>query len=192
MTLLNWRPVLSVFGLVLSVQAAALLFLGQPLTCTCGYVKFWEGAVTSIGNSQHFADWYTLTHVLHGFIFYYVLGLFFPRLSAVQKMCIAICIEGAWEVMENTPWVIEHYREQALARGYVGDSVINSLSDTISMCLGLFIAYTQKPYITLAIALVLEAIVGYAIHDGLLLNLLNFAHQFDWIASWQAEKLWTP
>ena len=101
----------------------------------------WAGDVLSAENSQQLSDWYTFSHIIHGFIFYGALSLLFPRLSVFQRLAIAVSVEVAWEITENTPMVIQHYREQALAQGYTGDSVINSISDTVFMILGFLFAW---------------------------------------------------
>src|SRR3990167_8091572 len=103
-------------GLV-AVQALVLYLFGQPPICTCDYVKLWEGVVLSAGNSQHLTDWYTFSHVIHGFIFYAALRYFFPRMSVVQRLLLATGIEIAWELVENTPAGIQHYPQQALPHG---------------------------------------------------------------------------
>lgn len=182
----SWRRCLIAAGLLIAVQAGILLFLGQPLVCTCGYIKFWEGAVFSIGNSQHLTDWYTFSHLIHGFLFYLAVWAVFPRMPVAQRFAIALGIEVGWEVMENTPWVIDHYREQALAAGYMGDSIINSVSDTLAMILGFVLAWRLPVWVTLAVAAAIEVGVGYAIHDGFILNVLNFIHPFDFIREWQS------
>lgn len=173
-------------AVLLFIQVIVLLFLGQPSICTCGYIKLWEGVVLSSGMSQHISDWYTFSHIIHGFVFYFILWRFFPKIPIAQKLLIALGIEVAWEIAENTPWVINAYREQALAQGYVGDSILNSILDSFFMTLGFFAAWKLPAKITVAIAVFLELWVGYAIHDNLSLNILNFIYQFEFIRQWQA------
>ena len=170
---------------LLVVQALVLYFFGQPWICECGYVKAWEGAVRSAGNSQHLSDWYTFSHVIHGFAFYAVLWYFFPRLSFVQRFLLALAAEISWEIVENTPWLIEHYRAQALAQGYVGDSILNSISDTLAMALGFLLAWRLPVFATIALAISFELFVGYSIRDNLVLNSIGLFHQFDFISRWQ-------
>src|SRR3990172_12946076 len=100
-------------GIIL-IQALALSSFGQPPICECGYVKLWEGVVLSSGNSQHLTDWYTFSHVIHGFLFYLALWYFFPRMPIATRFLLALGVEAGWEIIENTPWLIEHYRQQAL------------------------------------------------------------------------------
>lgn len=174
-------------GLVL-IQASVLFFLGQPPICTCGYIKLWEGVVQSAGTSQHLSDWYTFSHIIHGILFYGLLSLFFPRMPVFWRLLMAMGIEITWEISENTPYVIEVYRKQALARGYMGDSILNSVSDTCSMILGFIIARKAPLLFTICLVIFLELFVGYMIHDNLTLNILNFIHPIDFITKWQTGQ----
>lgn len=173
-------------ALIIAIQAGALFLFGQPPICTCGYVKFWEGIVLSSGNSQHLTDWYIFSHIIHGFLFYLLLWVIFPKMSAGKRFLIAIGIEVAWEIIENTPMVIQHYREQALAQGYTGDSIINSVFDTLSMVVGFFMAKKWPIWSIVFIAIGLELFTAYMIRDNLMLNILNFIHVFPAISAWQA------
>ncbi len=170
---------------IITAQIATLAYLGQPYICECGVVKIWEGVVQSAGNSQHLMDWYTPSHVLHGFLFYLLLWLVFPRLSVIQRLAIAVGIEVAWEIFENTPMVIDHYRQQALAQGYTGDSILNSVSDTFAMMAGFFIAWRLPVAVTILVAVALEVFVGLSIRDNLTLNILGLVHVFPAITEWQ-------
>ncbi len=172
---------------LLAVQAAALLAMGRPPICTCGTVKFWEGDVLSAEMSQHLLDWYSFSHVVHGFLFYLALRYAAPKLAFGPRLLVAMGIEGAWEIAENTPWVIEAYRQQALAQGYVGDSTINSLFDTLSMIVGFALARAFNVWLSVALVLFLELFAAYAIHDNLTLNVLNFIHPFDAVTQWQEQ-----
>jgi hypothetical protein len=172
---------------VLAIQAGVLLAMGRPLICACGTVKFWEGDVLSAEMSQQLFDWYTFSHIVHGLLFYFLLRSIFPKLPVLPRLLIAIGIEVTWEIAENTPWVIEAYRQQALAQGYVGDSTINSLSDTLSMIAGFALARTIPVWASLLAALFLEGFAAYEIRDNLTLNVLNFIHQFDFIKHWQSQ-----
>ncbi len=171
---------------IIAIQAIPLYLFGQPPICTCGYVKVWEGVVFSSGNSQHLFDWYTFTHIIHGFLFYGLLWLIFPRMSVWQRLVIATGIEVAWEITENTPMVIQHYREQALAQGYSGDSIINSVMDTLSMVAGFLFAWRAPLCASVSIEVFLELWVGYSIRDNLTLNVINLIYQFDFIKNWQS------
>ena len=172
---------------IIVIQAVVLYSFGQPLFCTCGVIKLWEGVVLSIGNSQHLTDWYTFSHVIHGMLFYGLFSLLFPRSSVGVRLLCAMTLESAWEIAENTPMVIEHYRQQALAVGYSGDSIINSVSDTCSMALGFVLAYKLPIITTVCIALFLELCALYFIRDNLTLNVINLIHPFEILNSWQAS-----
>ena len=112
--------------------------------------------------------------------------MFFPRSPVSFRLLLAMGVEIGWEVLENTPWVINHYREQALAVGYTGDSILNSLCDTVSMILGFFFAWRYPIVLTIAIGIFLELFVAYEVRDNLTLNVLNLLYQFDFIHDWQS------
>ena len=174
-----------VVGIML-VQALVLHGMGRIWLCSCGTIRLWVGDIRSVEMSQQVTDWYTFSHIVHGILFYGLLRLLLPRLPILARLAIAVGIEATWEIAENTPWVIEAYRQQALARGYVGDSILNSLSDTLSMMTGFALASLLPWRVTLALAVVLEVVVGYLVHDNLTLNVLNFIHRFPAIEAWQS------
>ena len=183
----SWSVWASVVLLFIAIQGLVLYSFGQPPICTCGYVKLWDGAVLSSGNSQHLTDWYTFSHIIHGFIFYLLLWFLLPRMPIAVRLALAVGIEVAWEITENTPAVIQHYREQALAQGYSGDSIVNSISDTLSMMIGFALAWRLPVSIILIIALALEIFVAYSIRDNLTLNIINLIHAFPFIHDWQSH-----
>lgn len=169
------------------VQAVTLFIFGQPTICECGIVKLWEGSVMSTGNSQHISDWYTFSHIVHGFVFYGLLAWFFPSMPVRFRLLIALGVEVGWEILENTPMVIEHYRQQALAVGYVGDSILNSVMDTASMVVGFLYAWRMPWWTTVAVAIVLELFVLYMIRDNLTLNILNLLYPIASVSQWQLQ-----
>jgi hypothetical protein len=141
--------------------------------------------------SQQLADWYSFSHIIHGFIFFGLLQLFAPRLPVGARLLIAMGIEVAWELTENTPMVIQHYRQQALAAGYNGDSILNSVSDTMMMCAGFLAASWMGFRYTLALAIGLEIFTACMIRDNLTLNAVNLVAPANWapieaIHHWQA------
>jgi hypothetical protein len=176
---------LCVGAAALMVQAAVLLAMGQPIICTCGTVKLWQGAVLSSENSQHLTDWYTFSHVIHGFGFYFLTWTILPRASLLLRLALAVGLEVGWEILENSPYVIERYRQSALAQGYVGDSVINSLSDTLAMTLGFLLARLLPVPATVSLALAMELAVGYWIRDNLALNVIQLIAPIEAISIWQ-------
>ena len=154
-------------GAIVAAQAAALLAMGHPAICTCGYVALWTGAVQSPENSQHLSDWYTFSHVIHGMIIYAVLAAAAPRLPVGWRLVLAMGIEAGWEIVENTPFLMERYRQSALAEGYYGDSLLNSLSDTLAMAIGFGLARRLPVPATVALALGFEAFTAVMIRDNL-------------------------
>lgn len=183
---ISLRAALLVGILIVALQAFSLWLFGQPPICTCGYVKVWEGVVLSPGNSQHLTDWYTPSHVLHGLLFYLLLWFFFPRMPVTTRFLLALGLEAGWELFENTPWVINKYREQALAQGYTGDSIINSVMDTSAMVAGFIMARRLPLPVIIVLGIALEVFVGFMIRDNLSLNILNFLYQFEFVAKWQS------
>lgn len=173
---------------ILAVHAAALYFMGQPLMYEGGYVKFWHGAVISGENSQHLTDWYTFSHILHGILFYAALTFLFPRWSLGTRLLASLVIESGWELFENTDMIINRYREQALAQGYFGDSIVNSTGDMLAALIGFIVAWRLPIAITIIVAIALEAIMLYFIRDSLLLNTIQLIHPLDAIGAWQAAK----
>jgi Protein of unknown function (DUF2585) len=170
---------------IILIQVVVLYLFGQPWISTEGYIKFWEGVVNSVGNSQHITDWYTYSHIIHGFLFYGLLAYFFPRMPVAMRMLCAIGIESAWEIAENTPTVIEHYRQQALAAGYTGDSILNSVFDSLAMLVGFCAAYKFSWKYIVATAIIFELFTAYMIRDNLSLNVINLVYPFTAIAEWQ-------
>lgn len=176
----------AIAALIVAAQAGALAWLGQPLTCKCGFA-LWEGDMRSSGLSQQLADWYSLTHIGHGLMFYFLLRLVARRLSVPKRFLIALAMEATWEVAENLPAVIQLYRQQALAQGYVGDSIVNSLSDTAMMSTGFLFAARLPPRAALALFVAIEAGLAFTVRDNLTLNMLNFIHRFEAVDRWQRE-----
>ncbi|MCR4328386.1 MAG: DUF2585 family protein [Patescibacteria group bacterium] len=172
-------------GLV-TLQAGVLTLLGQPLISASGNIQFWVSEALSSEMSQQLFDWYTFSHIIHGFLFYALLRWLFPRMPMATRLLVAMGIEIGWEIAENTPWVINAYREQALAQGYSGDSIINSVLDTFSMMLGFFMAFRVPIWFTVTLALAFEVFTGYVIHDNLTLNITNFIYQPEFIYRWQS------
>ena len=179
------RPALVVIGGLMLVQAVALHLMGRVWICSCGTVRLWVGDMHSSELSQQILDWYTPSHIIHGMIFYGVLHLALPRTPVLTRLAIAVGIEVAWEIAENSPAVIEEYRKQATAAGYVGDSILNSLMDTVSMMTGFALARLLPWQASVALAVIAEITTGVLVHDNLTLNILNFIHRFPAIEAWQ-------
>jgi hypothetical protein len=172
-------------ALLIGLQAVTLHALGRVLYCTCGYIKFWEGEVNSSGNSQHLTDWYSFSHIIHGFIFYFLTWLVGRRWPLGVRFLVALGVEVSWEIIENTNAVIEHYRAATISLDYYGDSIVNSLSDTLMAAFGFFLARALPVPATVALALAMEVIVGAIIRDNLTLNILMLLYPVPAIKAWQ-------
>lgn len=179
------RP--AIIPLLLSVQALVLFLLGQPFVSKTAPLMLWVHEVFSIENSQHLTDWYTFSHVLHGILFFWLLS-FFRHLSFSMKLGIATGVEVGWEILENTPLIIDRYRETALALGYSGDSIINSLSDTLAMIGGFYAALRFKTVSVVLFVIGAELGVAYMIRDNLTLNVLNLVAPIESVQTWQSGK----
>lgn len=170
---------------LLLLQIVILYFMGRIPICECGYVKLFEPGVNTPGNSQHLSDWYTPSHIIHGFLFFGLAWLLFRKKPIAMRLSFAVLIEAAWELLENSPLIIDRYRSATMALGYSGDSILNSAMDTVFMALGFFFAARMPVWVTVAVAVVFEVFTGWLIRDNLTLNVIMLLWPIDAIKEWQ-------
>jgi hypothetical protein len=180
-------PILITLGIIL-LTATWLLWIGREPICKCGYVKLWHGQVVSAENSQHISDWYTPSHLIHGFLFFGALWLFARRLSFGWRLAIATLVECAWEIVENSDAIIERYRAVTISLDYYGDSVLNTVCDVLAMVLGFWLASKLPVWATVALIVLFEGVTMWIIRDGLALNILMLVWPLDSVAQWQAGR----
>jgi len=169
---------------VLVVVAEVELAMGREPMCTCGFISLWHGAVDS-QNSQQISDWYTLTHIEHGLGFYALLFLVARRLPMPLRLLLAVGIEGAWEIAENSPFIIDRYRTATLSLDYYGDSVVNSVADVVAMMVGFWMARRLPVWGTVAFVVLVELLLALTIRDNLALNIIMLIHPIEVIKQWQ-------
>lgn len=172
-------------ALVLLVQVVAEYMMGRVLICTCGYVKLFEPVVNSSGNSQHMADWYTPSHIIHGFLFFGLTHLIMRRKPLSMRLFVAMLIESGWELLENSPIIIDRYRAATISLNYVGDSILNSAMDAVFMVVGFLFAWRAPVALTIVIAIFFELLTGWLIRDNLTLNVIMLVWPVEAIKTWQ-------
>ena len=170
--------------LMLLATVAILLAMGRPPICACGEIDLWG----SVGpkQSQMLADWYSPSHLVHGFLFYGVLHLVARRWTVERRFLVALFVEAAWEVIENTPAVIDRYRESTIALGYVGDSILNNMSDIAMMAVGFLAARRLPLWASVIVVVVLELIPLLVIRDNLFLNVWMLLAPNQAVLDWQS------
>jgi Protein of unknown function (DUF2585) len=179
----SWLLALS----ILVTAAAIELAMGRHPICTCGTVELWVGERDSSKTSQMLLDWYSLSHIAHGLLFYAMLWLFARRWPAESRFLAALAVEASWEVLENMPFVIDRYRATTAALGYSGDSVLNSMSDVLMMAVGFLAARKLPVWASVALLLLLELVPLYVIRDNLTLNIWTLLAPSAVVQAWQAR-----
>lgn len=178
----------AVFAFLIIAAAAAIeLAMGRHPICSCGTIELWVGTRDSPKTSQMLADWYSPSHIVHGLLFYALLWRLMKRSPLSLRFLIALMIEVSWEVIENSPMVIERYRQTAAALGYSGDSVLNSVSDMLMMCVGFLAARKLPVWGSVLLLIGLEVVPLLVIRDNLTLNIWNLLAPNSAIQAWQAR-----
>ncbi len=177
------RPLLALIC-ILMVAGVILFSFGRPLICECGTVGLWGRVGPE--QSQMIADWYTPSHIVHGFLFYALLHLVARRWPVARRFLVALIVEAVWEIFENTPMIIDRYREATIALGYSGDSILNSVSDISVMAVGFWAARRFPLWVSIVVVMLLELFPLIVIRDNLTLNVLMLVAPSDAVRMWQA------
>jgi hypothetical protein len=171
--------------LIFAGAAALLRYEGRLWICACGYFQLWSGNICSSDNSQHLLDPYSFTHILHGFLFFWIVAGLIKRLRPRWQLTLAVAIEALWEVFENTEFIINRYRSETAALGYTGDTVVNSFGDILCCLVGFMIARRLGWRWSIIVFLALEVILILWIKDSLLLEIVMLIFSIDAIRTWQ-------
>ncbi len=172
--------------LVLIVTALALRLEGRLWICACGTIELWVGNTCTADNSQHILDPFSFTHVLHGVAFFWIIAWLGARLRSSWQVVLAMAVEGAWEIFENTNFVINRYRTATAALGYTGDTVVNSIGDILCCLAGFLIARRLGFVRSLILFLLIELVLVVWIKDSLLLQILMLITPIEAIKNWQS------
>jgi hypothetical protein len=172
-------------SVVVLAMIALLRLEGRSFICTCGHFAVWVSDWCSSNTSQQLLDPYSLTHILHGFLFFWLMLLLFRRLSGAWQFWLALLLESAWEVFENTSFVINKYRTETAALGYTGDTIVNSLGDLACALVGFLVARKLGFWRSVIVFLLVEVVLTVWIHDSLLLQILMLVRPVAAIKSWQ-------
>lgn len=180
---------ISILGLVVVILLAGgtEYLTGRSLLGPDGYFGWWDGNIWGSENSQRVADAYSFSHLIHGMLFYGFLSLVARRMPLKYRFVVAIIIEACWELLENSPLIINRYREATIAQGYVGDSILNSMSDIIMVAIGFLVARFSKVWVTVLLVITMELGCLFWIRDNLTLNVLQLVYPSEKIKTWQSE-----
>lgn len=182
----QWDKILLIIAITAAIQAVILYMMGRVPVCECGTIRLFVNEVNSNENSQQFFDWYTLSHIIHGFIFYGLFWLIAPKAPLHVRLLLALGLEIGWELVENSNFIIERYRANTTSVDYFGDSILNSVFDTLSMVLGFFLAARLPIWVIIVTAVFFEILALIVIRDNLILNVIMLLHPVDFIRQWQS------
>ncbi len=178
-----------VLTFVIVVVAAVLEWLlGRLWWCKCGSLSVWSWDIWSTHNSQHLIDWYSFSHVQHGLVFYGILHLLAHKSSLGFRLVVSTAIEAFWEVLENSPLIIDRYRAVTASLDYYGDSILNSASDVACCVFGFWLAIRLPGRVSIALFVVIELVMILWIRDSLLLNVLMLTWPIEAIRQWQLPR----
>lgn len=184
---MTYRMALVIFAILLVTTAATLLWMGRVPFCECGIISLWSGNVQSNQNSQQFLDPYSFTHVAHGILFFWILrGATRGRVGNAALFVAAIALESGWEILENTDFVINRYREATISLDYYGDSIFNVMGDILVAAAGFLLAVRAPTWVTLAVLVGFEVMLAFWIRDGLFLNILMLIYPLEFVKDWQS------
>lgn len=175
-----------VIAAILLTTVLALRYEGRLWTCECGGWQVWKGDVWSSHCSQHVLDPYSITHMSHGLIFWCVMLWLLPKMSVAWRLVIAVGIAAAWEVAENSAFVINRYRSVTMSLDYMGDSVLNATADVMCCFVGFFVARALGPMRTLALFVLTETMLLFTMRDNLTLNVIMLVWPIEAIKTWQS------
>ncbi|MGE3246541.1 MAG: DUF2585 family protein [Beijerinckiaceae bacterium] len=185
----QWAAGLLVIAIIVAATALIEYGMGRMPICKCGTVKFWHGVVQSPENSQHLSDWYTFSHIVHGLLFYFAAWALAKwrgwRIGFVAALAAAVFVEAAWEIFENTDFVINRYREATISLDYYGDSIVNSVSDILAMMAGFAVARLSPVAVSILLAFGLEIFAAAMIRDNLVLNIIMLVYPLEFVKAWQ-------
>lgn len=179
------RLTIAWFAAILCATGGIELAMGRSLFGPDGKFGWWESSIWSGENSQRLADAYSFSHIVHGILFYALLWLVAKKIPVSKRLLLAALIEAAWELLENSPIIINRYRAVTISLGYVGDSVLNSLSDVVMMTLGFLFAWRVRPWIAITAVLCMELGCALWVRDNLTLNIIMLVHPVEAIRQWQ-------
>ncbi len=180
----NLKAWLAIAAVLIST-AVLLRAEGRLWICSCGKFSIWAGQVCSANNSQQFLDPFSFTHVLHGFLYAWLLTLIVPRLVASWQLWFAVTLGSLWELLENSDFIINRYRTETAALGYHGDSIVNSMGDVLCCVIGFMIARRLGLRRSLLVFVGLELVLLIWIRDSLLLEILMLIRPIGIFKAWQ-------